>query len=112
MGISPRVVTEDVTFLWDGVPQRLPKGQVIDVAPGSALERAIGAQRLVPLPGAAAAPPVAAQSPAVKSAATVPQDKTAGETPYSEPKADTIGSGVTPPKPAVPVKKQDTGGDP
>jgi len=74
MGLSPRVVTEDVTFLWDGVPQRLPKGQVIDVAPGSPLERAIGLHRLIPhglpapvLPpavtaeasGAAAAPPAA-----------------------------------------------------
>ena len=99
MGISPRVVTEDVTIAWDGVPQRLPKGQVIDVAPGSPLERAIGAQRLVPLPGTvAAAPPVTAQQP-------VPQGETAGETPYSEPRADTIGSAVTPPKPAVAEKR-------
>ena len=74
-------------------------GQVIDVAPGSPLERAIGAQRLVPLPGTvAAAPPVTAQQP-------VPQGETAGETPYSEPRADTIGSAVTPPKPAVAEKR-------
>jgi hypothetical protein len=53
MGISPRIVTEDVTFLWDGVTQRLPKHQVIDVAPGSALERAIGRDKLVPMPGTA-----------------------------------------------------------
>jgi hypothetical protein len=53
MGISPRIVTEDVRFLWDGVSARLPKGQVIDVAPGSPLERAIGAGRLVPMPGTA-----------------------------------------------------------
>jgi hypothetical protein len=53
MGISPRVVTQDVTFLWDGVSQRLPKHQVIDVAPGSALERAIGRDKLVPMPGTA-----------------------------------------------------------
>jgi hypothetical protein len=51
MGISPRIVTEDVRFLWDGVSQRLPKGQLIDVVPGSPLEAAIGAERLVPMPG-------------------------------------------------------------
>jgi hypothetical protein len=58
MGLSPRVVTEDVVFLWDGAPQRLPKGQVIDVAPDSPLERAIGRQRLIPhgLPAASPAP--------------------------------------------------------
>lgn len=67
MGISPRVVTQDVTIAWDGASQRLPRGQVIDVVPGSPLERAIGAGRLVPLPGAepAITPPPEAASPAV-----------------------------------------------
>lgn len=71
MAANPRVVTEPVTITWDGGPQRLPKGQIIDVPPGSALEEAIGAGRLEPVflpgstmiaprPAAAAAPPVAA----------------------------------------------------
>ena len=64
MGLSPRVVTEDVVFLWDGVPARLPKGQVIDVAPDSPLERAIGRQRLIPH-GLPAASPALSPSPAV-----------------------------------------------
>ena len=54
MAISPRIVTEDRHITWDGVAQRLPKGQVLDVPPGSALEREIGADYLVPLPGSAA----------------------------------------------------------
>lgn len=70
MAANPRVVTEPVTITWDGAPQYLPKGQIIDVPPGSALEEAIGAGRLEPVfvpgstmiaphPAAAAAPPVA-----------------------------------------------------
>jgi hypothetical protein len=55
MAANPRIVTEDRHIFWDGVQQRLPKGQQIDVPPDSALERAIGAQFLVPLPGTAAA---------------------------------------------------------
>jgi hypothetical protein len=51
MAISPRVVTEDRHITWDGVTQRLPKGQVLDVPPDSALEREIGRDFLVPLPG-------------------------------------------------------------
>jgi hypothetical protein len=54
MAISPRVVTEDRHITWDGVIQRLPKGQVLDVPPDSALEREIGRDFLVPLPGFAA----------------------------------------------------------
>ena len=49
MAGHPRVVTEDVIFHWDGVSQRLPRGQVMDVTPGSALERAIGRNRLRPV---------------------------------------------------------------
>jgi hypothetical protein len=61
MGLSPRIVTETRNITWDGVQQRLPKGQVLDVPPGSALEREIGRDFLVPLPGSA---PVAAAVPA------------------------------------------------
>jgi hypothetical protein len=54
MAISPRVVTADRHITWDGVVQRLPRGQVLDVPPGSALEREIGPDFLVPLPGSVA----------------------------------------------------------
>ena len=57
MSASPRVVAADITFMWDGVPWRLQRGQVIDVAPGSALEQAIGADLLPPLGAVAAQPP-------------------------------------------------------
>lgn len=67
MGISPRVVTEDRSITWDGVQQRLPKGQVMDVAPDSPLERAIGRQYLVPLGATSALPP--AEQPAETAAA-------------------------------------------
>ncbi len=92
MGITARTVTEDVTFLWDGVTQRLAKGQVLAVAAGGALERAIGLHRLTPHGAPAAAPEPL-------------QGETAGETPYSEPPADTIApAAATAPKPAA-VKK-------
>jgi hypothetical protein len=81
MGLSPRVVTEDVVFLWDGAPQRLPKGQVIDVAPDSPLERAIGRQRLIPH-GLPAASPAPAAAPAAAEAVVPRQDK-----PPASPKA-------------------------
>ncbi len=55
MGANPRVVTQERHITWDGVTQRLPRGQVLDVPPGSALEREIGADFLAPLPGSAAA---------------------------------------------------------
>jgi hypothetical protein len=56
MGANPRIVTQDRHISWDGVTQRLPKGQVLDVPPGSALEAEIGREYLVPL-GAVAAQP-------------------------------------------------------
>jgi hypothetical protein len=106
MGISPRVVTEDVRFLWDGVTQRLPKGQVIDVMPGSALEQAIGAQRLVPMPGTAPqAPP---QEPPEPLPAVAPV--TEAETPHV---GESSSEDVPPqpekpaPEPAATAKKQD-----
>jgi hypothetical protein len=78
--MAPRIVTEDVTFQWDGVSQRLTRGQMLDVTPGGALERAIGPQRLRPpgpIPAAAAepeppakpAPPAAKQEEAPEPAA-------------------------------------------
>lgn len=80
MGANPRIVTEEVVFLWDGVTQRLPRGQVMDVTPGSALEAAIGVQRLRPLgavapqsPAPAPEPEKPAEAPAKQEAA--PQEK-------------------------------------
>lgn len=80
MSDSPRIVTEDVTFQWDGVTQRLPRGQVLDVAPDSALERAIGAQRLRPL-GAVAPQPPAEQEAAQPQAEAEDEDEQAGRAP-------------------------------
>jgi hypothetical protein len=88
MAGNPRTVTADVVFTWDGVSQRLPRGQAIDVTPGSALEAAIGRDRLVPLGLTSALPPV--EPPARK-----PQQE--------EPPA-------APPKAAA-AKKQDAGTD-
>lgn len=78
MSANARVVTVDTRFTWDGGEQHLHRGQVMDVAPGSPLEAAIGADRLaslyrVPPVTVAAAPPepaqpapAAAQAPAVR----------------------------------------------
>lgn len=97
MGGNPRTVTQDVSFVWDGVSTRLPKGQAIDVTPGGALERAIGRDHLVPLGVTSALPPVEppAEQPAKEAA---PAEKP----PQEE-------SPAVPPKPAaVGAKKQDT----
>jgi hypothetical protein len=83
MAISPRVVTADRHITWDGVVQRLPKGQQIDVPPGSPLERAIGAEFLVPLPGS-----VAAQVPAE---AVAPKEEPAPAKPRPAAKKDDDG---------------------
>jgi hypothetical protein len=97
MGISPRIVAEDVVFLWDGAPQRLPKGQIIDVAPNSPLERAIGRHRLVPhgLPAASPPPSPPAETPL--------RD---GESRRRRGVADL----ELPPEPAAQAKKQDSDG--
>jgi hypothetical protein len=58
MSASPRTVAVDTVFLWDGAPQRLARGQVMDVTPDSALERAIGRDRLASLRGTPLPPPV------------------------------------------------------
>lgn len=88
MAGNPRTVAADTWITWDGVSQRLPRGQVLDVTPGSALERAIGADRLVP-PGAVPAPP----------AAEAPQPEPA---PQEEPPA-------APGRPRTPARKPDSG---
>jgi hypothetical protein len=100
MGLSPRVVTEDVVFQWDGVTARLPKGQVIDVAPGSALEEAIGAHRLVPhgvIPPAEETPP-----PPQEEAPQPPAKEAPPEKPEPESKP-------APAKARASAKKQDDG---
>jgi hypothetical protein len=78
MGTNPRIVTEDRQIFWDGVQQRLPKGQQIDVPPGSPLERAIGAEFLVPLPGSA---------PAVEEATPEEKPEPAPARPRTAPKS-------------------------
>jgi hypothetical protein len=90
MAGNPRTVTQERWFMWDGVPTRLPKGQAIDVTPGSALERAIGREHLVPLGATSALPP---EPPAKEAPTEKPQQE---ESP------------TLPPKPVAPAKKQDT----
>lgn len=103
MAGSARIVTEDVALFWDGVSQRLPKGQVMDVPPGSALEAAIGLDHLVPL-GAVTAQPLTQEAAPTEEAAPKEETKPAAK------EAEAV-----PPKPA-PVKAKDAGdgkdGDP
>jgi len=97
MAITARTVTEEVVFLWDGVTQRLAKGQVLAVEAGGALERAIGKHRLIPH-GLPVAQPAAVQpSPA-------PAGTLAAEA--SGPQQD-----KPPAKAAAPARKQDAGKD-
>lgn len=77
MGANPRIVAVETWIQWDGVSQRLPRGQVLDVVPGSALERAIGADRLVPLGGVAAQPAVEPAEPVKPAEKTAPEPKDA-----------------------------------
>lgn len=91
MGGNPRTVMQDVSFVWDGVSTRLPKGQAIDVTPGGALEAAIGRDHLVPLGATSALPP--AEPPAKEA---VPAEKPQEESP------------AVPPKPVALAKKQET----
>jgi hypothetical protein len=72
MAASPRIVTEDITITWDNAPQRLAKGQILDVPPGSALEEAIGTHRLAPMlrpDSTAAVPETPAAAPPTAPAA-------------------------------------------
>lgn len=55
MAAGACIVAADTDFTWDGATQHLARGTLIHVMPGSALEEAIGRERLVPLYGA---PPV------------------------------------------------------
>lgn len=75
MGTRPCVVTADVPILWDGVTQRLPKGQVMDVPPDSALEAEIGLQNLATLSGV----PLAAPEPAMPEKAAQDEPEAAAE---------------------------------
>ncbi len=88
MAGNPRIVTEDTVFTWDGGPQRLARGQVIDVPAGSALEDAIGLDHLVPMFGAAAAPsaaPAPPAPPAPRPTPPVPPQAPAASTPAPAP---------------------------
>lgn len=75
MAGNARIVTADVVLLWDGVEQRIAKGTAVDVPPGSALEAAIGTERLVPVyrPGSTALPP----EPPREAPAPAPRKKAA-----------------------------------
>jgi hypothetical protein len=82
--MSARIVTEDVEFPWDGVTQRLTRGQMLDVTAGGALEEAIGADNLRP-PGPITAvpePPAKAAAPA----AAKPDEGKQEEAPETAPK--------------------------
>jgi hypothetical protein len=95
MAGSPRIVTEDRTIEWDGVSQRLPRGQVIDVPPGSKLEDAIGAEHLVPL-GATAAQPPPEPEPAVAEKPAPAKPRTAATGKTVDAGADLTGEGKAP----------------
>jgi hypothetical protein len=73
MAANPRTVAVETWITWDGVPTRLPKGQAIDVTPGSALERAIGRERLVPLGPTSALPPAEEPAPPEEPAPARPR---------------------------------------
>ena len=46
MSANPRITLSKVTYSWDGCSYTLPAGTLLDVAPGSALETAIGSGNL------------------------------------------------------------------
>jgi hypothetical protein len=46
MSANPRLVLATVSYTWDGGTWTLPAGTIIDCAPGSALEVAIGSGNL------------------------------------------------------------------
>jgi hypothetical protein len=84
MSANARVVTVDTDFTWDGGEQHLSRGQVMDVAPGSALEAAIGADRLASLYRAppvtvAAAPPAPAPAPAARKTRSTTRTEGGGD---------------------------------
>lgn len=84
MACSPRVVTVDRVITWDGVSQRLPRGQVIDVPPGSQLEAAIGLEHLVPLGATATSKPAEPAATPEPAAAPARKPRTGGNTQTGE----------------------------
>jgi cell division septation protein DedD len=107
--MSARTVTQDVTFTWDGVSQRLGKGQVIDVVPGGALEAAIGAARLVPY----GLPPVPPAQPAPKAVPAPAETPAAAVPPAPKPAtaAAVLATAVPRPRTAPAGNKDDKDGD-
>jgi hypothetical protein len=111
MGTNPRVVTEERWISWDGVAQRLPKGQVMDVPPGSALERTIGREFLVPLGTAAVRSPAEPGDARSRLAETGVSNQSPGA---AEPVTPADGPAETESQPApaapkrAPAKKQDS----
>ena len=51
MAANPRMLAVDTTVVWDGVSTFVPKGTIVDVPAGSALETAYGLGNMVPLSG-------------------------------------------------------------
>lgn len=49
MAASPRLVSTDFTLAWDGVQTFVPRGTIVDIPPGSALETAYASGNLVSL---------------------------------------------------------------
>jgi len=94
MSANPHVVTADTEFLWDHAPQPLRRGTIIDVPPGSALEHAIGRDKLKPLYGA---PPV-----------TVPLASEPAPEPVPEPAQEPVQEKA--PAPRSPAKAAAKGG--
>lgn len=105
MAANPRVVTVDRQIFWDGVTQRLPKGQVLDVPPDSALEREIGRDYLVPMPGADAQEPEKAAPKISDALNEVTGALVAGEVLPEEAEP------AAPPKPKPAAKKDDDAKD-
>jgi len=46
MALNPRIVVSDVDVSWDNGTTHVPRGTLVDAAPGSALETAYGAGNL------------------------------------------------------------------
>ena len=103
MAASPQIVTQETAFTWDGAPQRLPRGQILDVQPGSALEAAIGRERLAPLFARPAAPPAEAAAQPPGAAQPAEADDDAGKTAAARSKPRSAPQAATAAK-AAPVK--------
>jgi len=81
MSAHPHVVAADTVFLWDHVPTRLGRGTIIDVPPGSPLQAAIGADKLIPLYGA---PPVTVPLASEPAPESVPEPAVTAPEPVQE----------------------------